>query len=62
MSEVMIDGGTVFLDEQGYEWPFSEWVEHAAEHGITWHIRLDGRAIVEGKPWEGGAVLLEPKE
>lgn len=48
----------VWIDEQGFEWTLDEWADHAAEHGITWHLRLDGQAIVEGEAWGGGQVLL----
>lgn len=51
---------TILTDAQGHEWTIAEWAEHAAEHGITWHIRLDGLAVVEGDEWQGGDILLEP--
>jgi hypothetical protein len=51
---------TKWVDEQGYVWGLDEWADHATEHGITWHIRLDGQAVVEGEAWSGGQTLLEP--
>lgn len=52
---------TVLVDEHGNEWTLAEWTEHADAERITWHIRLDKKAILEGEAWEGGRVLLEPR-
>ena len=54
------DGGWVYL--AGGEWALDEWADqYAADGGGTWHIRLDGKAILDGDHWDGGDVLLERK-
>lgn len=50
----------VWVDAQGHRWTLAEWERHARLHGIAWHVRLDGGAILAGPPWHGGDVLLEP--
>lgn len=49
---------TTWVDGQGFTWTTAEWTEHAQAEGVTWHVRLDGLAIIEGETWAGGDTLL----